>query len=156
MALILNFKNKSTIAQLETIKMLPSFETLINIANVFAVKTDWLLGRTDEPYDDVIISRLEKQLMDNKLADNLAVRNIAPILYLDNTSRKILFLPENRAKLVFLFQFLKVVIEKHPEVLHKNMDVAFLKSLANQKRWSKKPDELYMQLQWKITVEFYG
>ena len=159
LALILNFKNKSTIAQLETIKMLPSFETLINIANVFAVNMDWLTGRTYESYNDAIIAELEERLMDVKLADNTVFRDIAPDFYLDSSIRNVGFSLFDRANLIFLLQFLKAVTEKYPQVLLKNIDVDFLKSLAKRKsarkRWSKEPDELYTQLLHFIAVEFY-
>ena len=159
LALILNFKNKSTIAQLETIKMLPSFETLINIANVFAVNMDWLTGRTYESYNDAIITELEERLMDVKLADNTVFRDIVPDFYLDSSIRNVGFSLFDRANLIFLLQFLKAVTEKYPQVLFKNIDVDFLKSLAKRKsarkRWSKELDELYTQLLHFIAVEFY-
>lgn len=159
LALILNFKNKSTIAELETIKMLPSFKTLINIANVFAVKIDWLIGRTDERFDEAIISELETWILDIQLADNTTFRDVAPHFYLDSSLIKVGFSLADRANVIFVLQFLKAVTEKHPELLHRSVDVSFLESLAKEKRdytkWSKKPDELYMQLLYYIAVMFY-
>lgn len=144
---------------IETGRILPSYEILTAIADLFAVKMDWLSGRTDEPYDDVIITRLESQLMDIKLADNTVFRDIAPEFYLDSNIKKVGFSLFDRANLIFLLRFLKAVIEKHPEVLHKNIDVNFVKSLAKRKStcklWSKNPDEQYMQLLQFIAIMLY-
>ena len=159
MAMLINLKSKGSLSTLENAKNPPSFETLINIANVFAVNMDWLTGRTYESYNDIIITELEERLMDIKLAENTVFRDIAPDFYLDSSIKKVGFSLFDRANLIFLLQFIKAVSEKHPEVLHKNIDVDFLKSLAKRKstrkRWSKKPDELYMQLLHFIAVEFY-
>ena len=61
LAYILNFKNKSTISQLESIKIYPSFEKLLDIADLFAVSIDWLVGRSSQPYDEELILNLESQ-----------------------------------------------------------------------------------------------
>lgn len=159
MAMLINLKSKGSLSTLENAKNPPSFETLINIANVFAVNMDWLTGRTYESYNDIIITELEERLMDIRLAENTVFRDIVPDFYLDSSIKKVGFSLFDRANLIFLLQFIKAVSEKHPEVLHKNIDVDFLKSLAKRqstrKRWSKKPDELYMQLLHFIAVEFY-
>lgn len=159
MAMLINLKSKGSLSTLENAKNPPSFETLVNIANVFAVNMDWLTGRTYESYNDAIITELEERLMDVKIADNTVFRDIAPDFYLDSSNKKVGFSLFDRANLVFLLQFLKAVTVKKPEVLPKNIDVDFLKSLAKQKttrkRWSRKPDELYMQLLHFIAVEIY-
>lgn len=159
MAMIINLKSKSALSTLENAKNPPSFETLINIANVFAVKVDWLVGRTFDNYDEIIISELEEQMMDIKLADNTVFRDIVPNFYLNSSVRNINFSLFARADLILFLHFLKAIIEKYPQLLHKNIDAGFWKSLEKRKnirkRWSKKPDELYMQLLWHIGIVFY-
>ena len=81
LALILNFKNKSTIAQLETIKIFPSFETLLEIANLFAINIDWLVGRSSEPYSEEIILKLESEIMSIKLNADTEFRQSTPDIY---------------------------------------------------------------------------
>lgn len=159
MAMLINLKSKGSLSTLENAKNPPSFETLVSVANVFAVNMDWLTGRTYESYNDAIIAELEERLMDIKLAENTVFRDIAPDFYLDSSIRNVGFSLFDRANLIFLLQFLKAVTEKYPQVLLKNIDVDFLKSLAKRKsarkRWSKEPDELYTQLLHFIAVEFY-
>lgn len=159
MAMLINLKSKGSLSTLENAKNPPSFETLINIANVFAVKVDWLIGRTDERYDATIISALESQLLDIRLADNTTFRDVATHFYLNSNLINVGFSLVDRAGLIFVLQFLKTVTEQHPELLHRSVDVSFLESLAKEKydfiKWSKKPDELYMQLLRCIAVMFY-
>lgn len=111
LALILNFKNKSTIAQLEATKIFPSYETLMNVANVFAVKIDWLVGRSPEPYDEKMILYLESQIMDINIDPDFKFKTIIPIEYSDLEKRTALYSLSNRANIVFLvnyIQFLRI------------------------------------------------
>lgn len=160
LALLLDYKNRSSVVQMEHEDIYPSFEKLVDIANLYAVKIDWLFGRSDEPYDATIISKLEERLMDVKLADNTVFSDIAPDIYLDSSLRKLNFSLSERARLIFLLKYFKNVTERQPELLQKNIDAAFLTFLSAQKckvkkRLIKKPDELYMQLLHCIAAEFY-
>lgn len=159
MAMLLDYKHRSSIVQMEHGDISPTFEKLTDIANLYGVKIDWLFGRSDEPYDAAIILKLEESLMDIKIADNTVFKDIGPDTYLSSSLRKLNFSLSERARLIFLLKFFKTVTEKQPELLHKNVDAAFLKCMVAQKykakNWSKKPDELYMQLLHFIAVEIY-
>lgn len=159
MAMIINLKSKGSLSTLENAKNPPSFDTLVNIVNVFAVKVDWLFGRSSRPYDEEIFFNLENKIMNISLSDNVVFKDIVFDKYSDKELRSKIYPLKRRAYLIFLLKFLKAITEKHPELLHKNIDVGFLKSMAKQestlKRWSKKPDELYMQLLHFIAVEIY-
>lgn len=153
LALILNFKNKSTIAQLETIKMLPSFETLINIANVFAVKVDWLVGRSSQPYDEKIILSLEEQIMDIKVNSGTVFQKILPPLYSDVEKRAKFFSLAERANLIFLLQYVKIITENEPELLHgsqnlnkENIINSLLEKVNLKKPRLKNAQEIYFYL----------
>ena len=153
LALILNFKNKSTIAQLETIKMLPSFETLINIANVFAVKVDWLVGRSSQPYDEEIILNLENQIIDIKVNSGTVFQKILPPLYSDVEKRAKFFSLAERANLIFLLQYMKIITENEPELLHGSQNsskeniIEFLLEKVNLKKPRlKNAQEIYFYL----------
>ena len=97
--------------------------------------------------------------MDIKIADNTVFKDIVPDTYLSSSLRKLNFSLSERARLIFLLKFFKTVTEKQPALLHKNVDAAFLKCMVAQKykakNWSKKPDELYMQLLHFIAGEIY-
>lgn len=159
LAYILSLKSRTSVSNMEAGRALPSYELLAAVSNLFAGKMDWLAGRTDEAYDEVIISKLEKQLLDIKIAENTLFMDIVPQIYLDNSSRQIAFSLLQRASLVFALQFFKTVTEKHPELLHQSVDTAFMQSMSKRKcnfgKWSKKPDERYMQLLRCIAVMFY-
>ena len=104
LAYILNFKNKSTISQLESIKIYPSFEKLLDIADLFAVSIDWLVGRSSQPYDEELILNLESQLMNIKIVKNTEFKSILPDTYSDIEKRKIYYSLAERANLIFLLQ----------------------------------------------------
>lgn len=156
LALILNFKNKSTIAQLETIKMLPSFETLINIADVFAVKVDWLIGRSSQPYDEEIIFKLENQIMNFRLSADAVFKDIVPDVYADAELRSKIYTLEIRAALIFYLQYLKIVYAKTWLILLKHVDANLLEGLVEhpftKRRRYVEPYEKYMYLLSQIAA----
>ena len=49
MAMLLDYKHRSSIVQMEHGDISPTFEKLTDIANLYGVKIDWLFGRSDEP-----------------------------------------------------------------------------------------------------------
>ncbi len=53
-------KSRSTVAGYETDDRYPEFFSLIEIANLFKVSSDYLLGLSDNPYCNVEQSQLEK------------------------------------------------------------------------------------------------
>lgn len=118
LAYILNFKNKSTISQLETVKIFPSFEKLLEIADLFAVNIDWLVGRSSEPYNEEIILNLENQIMDIKVNSGTVFKKILPPLYANIEQRTIFFSLAERANLIFLLQYMKIITDNEPELLH--------------------------------------
>ena len=117
MAMIIKLKSKGSLSTLENAKNPPSFETLINIANVFAVKLDWLVGRSSQPYDEDVIQKLELQLMNIKITDDTEFKSILPDIYFDVEKRKIYYSLAERANLIFLLQYLKAIVLKEPNIL---------------------------------------
>lgn len=148
LALILNFKNKSTIAQLETIKIFPSFETLLEIANLFAINIDWLVGRSSEPYSEEIILKLESEIMSIKLNADTEFRQSTPDIYSNIDKRTKFYSLSERANLIFLLQYLKILTEKEPTLLHNDTNHNFLKYLLKQtnikKQRFKDTEEKYL------------
>ena len=142
LAYILNFKNKSTISQLESIKIYPSFEKLLDIADLFAVSIDWLVGRSSQPYDEELILNLESQLMNIKIVNNTEFKSILPDTYSDIEKRKIYYSLAERANLIFLLQYLRVFAEKEPDILqnggYTNTTLDIILESANIKKNRKK------------------
>lgn len=148
LALILNFKNKSTIAQLETGKIFPSFETLLEIANLFAINIDWLVGRSSKPYSEEIILQLESEIMSIKLNANTEFRQSIPDIY-SNIDKRIKFYSlSERANLIFLLQYLKILTEKKSALLHNDTTLNFFKHILKQtnikKQRFKDAEEKYL------------
>lgn len=114
---ILLLKSRSSITNIESKRALPSLEILVNISNLFAVKIDWLFGRSLEPYDEDLISKLESQLMNTKITDNTEFKSIVPDTYSDIEKRNIYYTLAERANLIFLLQYLKVLVLKEPHIL---------------------------------------
>lgn len=63
LTILCGFKSTGTIAIWETARSGPTTEALFSISNLFGVSIDWLLGRTDKPYDDKILSGLESKFI---------------------------------------------------------------------------------------------
>lgn len=57
-------KNKSAINEIEAGRTGATLEAMTNIADLFAVSTDWLLGRIDNPYSVELIFKSESELFD--------------------------------------------------------------------------------------------
>lgn len=153
LAYILNFKNKSTISQLETVKIFPSFEKLLEIADLFAVNIDWLVGRSSEPYNEEIILNLENQIMDIKVNSGTVFKKILPPLYANIEQRAIFFSLAERANLIFLLQYMKIITDNEPELLHgsKSSNKANIMEYLLEKVNLKKPrlkntQEIYFYL----------
>lgn len=116
--MIINLKSKGSLSTLENAKNPPSFETLINIAEVFAVTIDWLVGRSSQPYNEEIILNLENQIMDIKVNSGTVFKKILPPLYANIEQRTIFFSVAERANLIFLLQYMKIITDNEPELLH--------------------------------------
>lgn len=59
LAVLLNFKSKGSIGNLESGKSAPLTDSLIDIADLFAVSLDWLAGRSPLPYTNAQLTELE-------------------------------------------------------------------------------------------------
>lgn len=68
MAKRLGLRNKTSIHQWEkSLKGFPNGETLVEIADMFSVSVDWLLGRTDEMDSIGILEKAEEKVFPPKL-----------------------------------------------------------------------------------------
>lgn len=59
LAILLNFKSKGSIGNLESGKSAPLTDSFIDIADLFAVSLDWLAGRSPIPYTNEQLTELE-------------------------------------------------------------------------------------------------
>lgn len=61
LAILLGLKSRGTTGDLLSGKAVPSFKNLNNIADLFAVSLDWLVGRSNVPYTDELLLRIEAE-----------------------------------------------------------------------------------------------
>lgn len=110
LALLINLKSKGSLSTLENAKNPPSFETLINIANLLTISIDWLVGRSSEPYNEEIILNIERELLSlsctsNEVSFKLLRSPLIPEEYLNENTRKNLYSLPIRANIIFLLRF---------------------------------------------------
>ena len=96
---ILNIKSKSNIYNWEKQRSFPSLDMFNKIIALFSVSADWLLGYTDEPYNETLISKIEASLADtiSKLGIDYDVKNYSL---------------EERTNIIFLLQAVNHNTEK--------------------------------------------
>lgn len=56
-------KEKTTISSIESGKIGTTIDVIAELADLFAVSVDWLLGRADEPYTLDVIEKLEQKIL---------------------------------------------------------------------------------------------
>lgn len=139
LAVLLDFKSGNSITQMETGQLYPSVDALLRIVSLFAVNIDWLFGRIDEIYKEEVIEKLEKELFTVEVTPNIAFKDIdqqARKYASDLEYRKKEFNLAERANVVYLLQYLKVLTEKGVGIetakeIHKlNWSVKAIKDIA--------------------------
>lgn len=118
---MINLKSKGTLSLLENNKTLPSYDTLINLSNLFAVSVDWLVGRSSAPYVEEIILTFERDLLSlsctsNNIPIKLLRYPFIPEEYLNENTRKKLYSLPIRANLIFLLRFKVIQIKTALEI----------------------------------------
>lgn len=118
---MINLKSKGTLSLLENNKTLPSYDTLINLSNLFAVSIDWLVGRSSTPYVEEIILTFERDLLSlsctsNNIPLKLLRYPFIPEEYLNENTRKKLYSLPIRANLIFLLRFKVIQIKTALEI----------------------------------------
>ena len=115
LATLLDFKSGASILHMENGKLKPSVDALLRIADLFAVNIDWIYGRVNRIYNDIVLSKLEEELFEIEVLPSLPFRNadINARKYCSNIEfRKENFSLPERANIIFLLQYLKVLNQK--------------------------------------------
>lgn len=100
---ILGTKNKTTVHDwVKSQKGFPNEEMLVLISDTFAVTLDWLLGRSDEPYSENILTKLEKEYTVDTFEMKAAALLIPiPKEYKDTKLRRKYYTKGQRANLIY-------------------------------------------------------
>lgn len=139
LAEILGAENASFINNYEDNNINPSVEELNIVADFFCVKIDWLTGRTGYVFDEDIIQKLEQKIINYE--ENMKYDEIEylrqylegiPLLLLIKISgsvdsyrkRRTKYGLDERAKILFMFNFWKYIAGKIKQGLVKN-DIEF-------------------------------
>lgn len=112
---ILQFKSQVSISNMEKGKALPSVEVLEKIGDLFGVSLDWIMGRSDEFYEDKVISKLEEHfLRKSKTIDDVSLGYFRlevglPLLHVPNSpyndaKKRKLYSLAVRANIIFAMQ----------------------------------------------------
>ena len=108
MAKLINIKSKANIQSWELQKSIPSFDMFNNIINFFAVSMDWLVGCTNEPYNENFILIRERELLHETFIINQKEISLLPTYiwaindYMDENLRQKTFSLPIRANIIFL------------------------------------------------------
>lgn len=93
--------SRASLSHYETNRRQPDYETLRNIANLFDISTDYLLGRTDDPHIEMdqdireFVDSLE--LADEKILEKFALTVDGRTLTLEEAKRFIAFIRAERS-----------------------------------------------------------
>lgn len=110
MASILCINSKVNVNRWELEKNWPSTDVLINLSNKFGVSLDWLIGRSNEPYDIYVLEHIEHNLLNETYDYNnekiYLVRDFEWMTeeYKDSSLREKNYSFVVRANIIFLFQ----------------------------------------------------
>lgn len=118
LAYILKFKNKTSIGNIEKNIIYPSFEKLIDIANLFTVSIDWLVGFTKEPYNEVIIEQVEEKIAVISITGRCFIDTV-PEHYVNKDLRKKTFTLSERAAIIFYIYYIQFLTGQKLELLYK-------------------------------------
>lgn len=118
LAYMLKFKNKTSIGNIEKNMIYVSFPKLIDIANLFAVRADWLLGRHPNPYSEVIIEQLEEKIAVISVTGRRFIDTV-PDHYVNKDLRKKTFTLSERAAIIFYIHYIQFLTGQKLELLYK-------------------------------------
>lgn len=108
LATLLGLKSKGSVGNILTGKNVPLADNLLDIANLFSVSIDWLIGRSEIPYTNEILLQLEDYFWNTYTKDiftNSKFANIFPQLpeiYLNKKKRAVHYPLPIRANILYL------------------------------------------------------
>ena len=122
---ILDIKSTSNIAYWESNKVFPQFSLFRRITLLFGISADWLIGHSNEPYNETFISAIENKIINN--LSEMKKNNTFQILFenlpkkwLSYESRKTTYSLDERADIIFLMQAAEVIPKKYlPQLITK-------------------------------------
>lgn len=115
---LLNQKSRSSITNIESGRALPSFEKLIEIANLFTISIDWLVGFTKEPYNEVMIEQVEEKIAVISVTGRRFIDTV-PEHYVNKDLRKKTFTLSERAAIIFYIYYIQFLTGQKLELLYK-------------------------------------
>lgn len=112
LATLLNLKSKGNIANLESGRTIPLVDNLTWIADLFAVSLDWLTGRSNIPYTEELLSKIENEFWEvlscniNQAGELGQQFPSPPKKYINAKTRSNRYSLKIRANLIFLYMIL--------------------------------------------------
>lgn len=104
---LLNMKSRTNISNWELGKNIPSLDTLCDITSLFAIRTDWILGYVDYPYDNEIMLTIENQLL-NTINNSIDITQWIPKEYKNPQMRTKIYSLDVRANIIYLLKMINI------------------------------------------------
>ena len=117
LANLLNIKSASNIPHWEKQRLVPSFEKLNDVMNLFGISADWLYGYSDKPYNKKLIAMKETELL--SYLELLPLPTSLISAYKDKREKLLNW--EERANIIFLIQAVKKDADKYLPLLKSNL-----------------------------------
>lgn len=120
-AKLIKMNSRGSYSKLENIKSSPSFFTLLNIAKLFSVDIDWLVGRVKYPYQEEIIANAEEGLFPlyviiNEQQEYFPAMPTPPAAYTDPEKRKKTYSLPVRADILYIAHLMQFLVGENPAV----------------------------------------
>ncbi len=104
---LLNMKSRTNISNWELGKNIPSLDTLCDITSLFAIRTDWILGYVDYPYDNEIMLTIENQLL-KTINNSIDITQWIPKEYKNPQMRTKIYSLDVRANIIYLLKMINI------------------------------------------------
>lgn len=115
MAIILKMQYRNYL-RYEKNEIDPSMSKIKAISDLFCINSDWLIGRIDKPYDDEILSKLEKSCgIGTSKTFGYEIGILLPEEYLDEDKRKTNYSLPLRANILTVMA-MEAYIHLYPEI----------------------------------------
>ncbi len=148
LAILLKYKSRGNIADLESGRVRPSFEVLMRIHHFYGISIDWLMGIGDIPYSDESITKAEEYANLNE-ALNFPHEIKKYVNHVYNDKDPSYYTIDNRFNLLFLRNFVV------GNIVHGNEwdNPTIVERINSFLSLLKIPSEAEFQENWKFAVK---
>lgn len=137
LAAIVGLKGNGNFTLLEKGNSYVSMETFIKLSEIFAVEMSWLVRQSPIPYREESMIYFERLIRDYPISENERFISSVPSYYLYPENRKYFFSLQDRANIVFLMHYHRMLTNNYPALLTYKTTLKGRFSLSMQKMLEK-------------------